>query len=138
VIYEARPADTVGDTATGYDPTGHLLVACEGDFDRQAVPDAQLASLVDVLAWAAVTYDIDPSTITGHRDWASTACPGGDLYGRIADGSLAGAVTGALAEGGATMNLWCGPDAAAFVTAIERGIGSGSVARDGHRVGGAE
>ena len=36
------------------------------------------------------------------------------------------------------MNLWCGPDAAAFVAANERGIGPRGVAGDVHGVGGAE
>jgi hypothetical protein len=129
VIYEGRPVETVGDTATGYDPTGHVLVACEGNFDRQVVPDAQYAALIEVLAWAAATYDIAPATITGHRDWASTACPGDDLYARISDGSLARAVAAALAAGPPMMNLRCGPDALAFVSAIDQDVDVGPVGR---------
>lgn len=121
IIYEGRPVDAVGDTATRYDPTGHFLVACEGDFGRQAVPDAQYASLIDVLAWAAATLDIDPATITGHRDWASTACPGDALYAPIADGSLARLVMARTDEGAVELRRQCGPEATEVVAAIERG-----------------
>ena len=38
-IYELRNAELVGDTATTYDPTGHFLVLCEGDFDKEEVTE---------------------------------------------------------------------------------------------------
>jgi hypothetical protein len=34
-IYELRDPEVVGDTATSYDPAGHLLVRCEGNFDKK-------------------------------------------------------------------------------------------------------
>jgi len=121
VIYEGRPVDAVGDTGTEYDPTGHFLVACEGNFSEQPVPDTQYRALVDVLAWAAATYSIDPATISGHRDWAATACPGTALYEPVADGSLAAAVRTRHADGGVELNVRCGAAAAAVVAAIEAG-----------------
>mgnify|MGYP002065138191 CR=1 FL=1 len=132
VVYEGRPVEVVGDTATGYDTTGHVLVACEGDFDQQTVPDAQFASLVDVLAWAAETFDIDPATITGHRDWAPTACPGDALYAPIADGSLARLVAASIAAGAPEMHVRCGAEAAAIVAAIEQGAAPDVFPNPGH------
>lgn len=123
VIYEGRPVGAVGDTGTDYDPTGHLLVACEGDFSRHEVPDAQRAALVDVLAWAVVTYDIDPATVTGHRDWVSTACPGAAMYELVAGGSLEVEIEERLRAGGVGIDLQCGPTAEAVVAAIEAGAG---------------
>lgn len=38
-IFELRTPEVAGDTATDYDPAGHFLVLCEGDFDRETVPD---------------------------------------------------------------------------------------------------
>lgn len=88
IIYEGRPVDTVGDTGTSYDPTGHFLVCCEGNFDEQDPTSAQLQAATWLLAWAAVEFSLDPSAITGHRDWAETSCPGDALYAAISTGSL--------------------------------------------------
>ena len=41
-VYELRSTEIAGDTATDYDTTGHFLVLCEGDFDQEAVSEAQL------------------------------------------------------------------------------------------------
>ena len=121
VVYEGRPVDAVGDTGTDYDPAGHLLVACEGNFDRQPMPAAQYETLVDLLAWGATAYDIDPDTITGHRDWTATACPGVELYTRVADGSLVEAVRARLDDEAVGLNHRCGSAGAAAVAAIEAG-----------------
>lgn len=120
-VYEGRPVDAVGDTGTDYDPTGHFLVCCEGNFDEQDVPDAQLASLAAMLAWAAVTRDVAPETIRGHRDWAATSCPGDRLHALIAEGALTEMVAGVIADGGADLSLQCGEAARERVAAIEAG-----------------
>ena len=120
-VYRGRPVTAVGDTATEYDPTGHFLVCCEGHFDQQVVSQAQLASLVDVLAWAALEFDVSPETISGHRDWASTTCPGEDLHGYLASGYLRDAVVERLSAGGAQMEEVCGSAGTARVAAIESG-----------------
>ncbi len=121
VVYEGRPYDAVGDTGTDYDPTGHLLVACEGNFERQPIEPRQLAALVDVLAWAAATLDIDPATISAHRDWASTVCPGEALYAPVADGTLEAAVRHRLTDGGVGLDHRCGESGAAIIASIEAG-----------------
>src|SRR5690348_4959768 len=38
-IYQLRDPALVGDTATDYDPTGHFLVVCEGDFNKEQVTE---------------------------------------------------------------------------------------------------
>ena len=88
-IYEGRAVDYAGDTGTNYDPTGHFLVVVEGNFEHDVPTQAQLDSLVQVLAWASTAFDVAPATISGHRDHATTACPGGNLYPYIASGDLA-------------------------------------------------
>ncbi|MGH3960841.1 N-acetylmuramoyl-L-alanine amidase, partial [Mycobacterium sp.] len=67
-IYELRSTKIAGDTATDYDTTGHFLVLCEGDFDQEVVPEAQLHGAALVFAWAAQTFGIASSTLAGHRD----------------------------------------------------------------------
>ncbi len=118
-VYECRPVTAVGDTGTNYDPTGHFLVCCEGNFDEQPLPAAQQKALVDVLAWAAAEFGVAPDTIRGHRDWAATSCPGDNLYPLIDSGDLAGAVADSLAAGTVTMEIVCGPAADERVAVIE-------------------
>ncbi len=118
-VYECRPVDAVGDTGTNYDPTGHFLVCCEGNFNDQELPAAQEAALVNVLAWASVEYGADSSTIRGHRDLAATSCPGDNLYPGIESGSLAAAVEAVIAAGGVEPEVVCGAKADRRVAAIE-------------------
>jgi hypothetical protein len=118
-VYECRPVDAVGDTGTNYDPTGHFLVCCEGDFNTQELPAAQQAALIDVLAWASEQFDVAGDTIRGHRDVASTSCPGDNLYTLIESGELAAAVDARVAAGGVQLEVVCGEIAAARVRAIE-------------------
>ncbi len=117
-VYEGRPIEAAGDTGTDYDPTGHLLICCEGNFDEQDVPEAQYATLVAMVAWGAAEYDIDPYAVEGHRDVAATSCPGDRLYARIAAGTL-GEDVAATTSGSLAPTVTCGPNAQARVAAIE-------------------
>ncbi len=92
-VLEGRSLDFRGDTATDYDPTGHLLISLEGHFDSQALPDAQWAATLAMTAWGCRTYGIDPHTVRGHRDLAATSCPGDAVATRIESGELARGVT---------------------------------------------
>jgi len=118
-VYECRPVEAVGDTGTNYDPTGHFLVCCEGDFDQQELPDAQKTALVNVLAWAAAEFAGGPETIRGHRDWANTSCPGDNLYSLVESGDLAADVHAVMDSGGAVMTIVCGEEATQRVADIE-------------------
>jgi N-acetyl-anhydromuramyl-L-alanine amidase AmpD len=89
LVYEARPAPFAGDTATNYDPDGHLLVVIEGNFDEENPTQAQLDALVLVVAWSAEEWDVSLDDVSGHRDHAATSCPGANLYPFIASGDLA-------------------------------------------------
>lgn len=80
-IYEGRAITTVGETATEYDPTGHLLITCLGNLEQQEVPSAQLASLIKLIAHACKKYNLPYETISTHRDNSTqTTCPGKNLY----------------------------------------------------------
>jgi hypothetical protein len=122
-VYEGRPVSAVGDTATDYDPTGHLLICCEGDFSRQEVPAAQYESLVAMLAWGAAEFGVDPETIRGHRDLASTTCPGDALYAPLADGTLYAQVAEAMRRGVLQLEMVCGSEGSARIGSIEAGTG---------------
>lgn len=120
-IYELRSTQLVGDTATDYDTTGHFLVLCEGDFDKEAVSELQLRSTAMVFAWAVQTFHIATETLAGHRDLAATSCPGANLYAHLSSGDLKGRINEMVAAGPVDLQPFCGPDAAARVAAIEAG-----------------
>jgi hypothetical protein len=78
-IAEGRDVNAVGDTNTEYDPTGHALVVLEGNFEDEQVTDAQWASLVKLVSWLAVRFQVAPADVQGHQDYAQTQCPGKHL-----------------------------------------------------------
>ncbi|MCB0949072.1 MAG: N-acetylmuramoyl-L-alanine amidase [Mycobacterium sp.] len=120
-IFELRTPEIAGDTATSYDPTGHFLVVCEGDFNQEAVTEAQLHGAAVAFAWAAQTFGIATDTLAGHRDVASTTCPGANLQAHITSGGLQRRVEDLIVAGPVDLQQVCGPEAAAVVAAIEAG-----------------
>ncbi|BBZ01940.1 hypothetical protein MCHIJ_13770 [Mycolicibacterium chitae] len=120
-IYELRDWRVKGDTATEYNPEGHFLVLCEGNFDEEAVTPEQLEGAAKAFAWAASTFNVSLDELKGHRDFAATACPGADLYSKVKSGELKGLVTDLLARGPVELREICGPEAAERVAAIEAG-----------------
>lgn len=78
-IAEARPAGYAGDTNTSYDPTGHLLIVVEGNFENEQPTPEQLRSLRRMVRWAAWKWHVPASAIGKHNDYAQTACPGKNL-----------------------------------------------------------
>ncbi|WP_082964017.1 peptidoglycan recognition family protein [Mycobacterium sp. 852002-51961_SCH5331710] len=122
-IYELRKPELVGDTATNYDPTGHFLVVCEGNFDEEAVTEEQLNGAALAFAWAAQRFDIATDTLAGHRDAShDTSCPGADLYAHVVDDDLKNRVDGILAAGTVDLRTICGPQASQAVADIESGL----------------
>lgn len=116
-VYELRDPGIAGDTLTDYDPAGHLLVVCEGDYDRQTPTPAMLASLARFVAAVAAVHGIDPAALSGHRDHAATACPGEALVRElpaVRDGAI-----GLAADGGPVLALVEGPEASALLAAVE-------------------
>lgn len=83
-IAEGRSITAVGDTNTGYDPSGYIQVVVEGNFDVEKPTASQLASLQSLLAWLKQTYNVKPSAIQSHNDKAQTACPGKNLSAKLA------------------------------------------------------
>ncbi len=120
-VYEARKTSAKGDTFTDYDPAGHYLVVCDGDFTQQIPTDAQVSALVDMLAWAAAEFAVSPATLGTHRDYAATACPGDGLGNLVDSGTLQAQVEAQMEEGGSTLNLLSAPDSLDRVAAIEAG-----------------
>lgn len=120
-VYQGRPIWARGDTGTDYDPTGHLLVLCEGNFEVQWSSWRQVRALVDVLAWGSRRHGVPVWRIAGHRDFASTACPGRRLYRHLEDGSVRERVRDRLDAGGIRLLDLCGWAGRRRVREIEAG-----------------
>lgn len=120
-IYELRNTDFAGDTATDYNTTNHFLVLCEGDFNQESVTDAQLDGAAYAFAWATQKWQIADDMLGSHRDFASTSCPGENLFARVASGELRGRIDDLLTGGTVDLQTICGPEAKAQVEAIEAG-----------------
>jgi hypothetical protein len=118
-VYRGRPPWARGDTRTTYDPAGHLLIMCIGNFEVQGVPRAQLSAAIDLAAWGCARFDVAPRLISGHRDWAATTCPGDRLYRSLADGSFRRRVRRRL--GSVRLDPLCGRAGARRVRRIEAG-----------------
>jgi len=111
-VYEGRDPDTVGETYTQYDPTGHFLVCLLGHFDDQPLEPVQVDAMAGVLAWASDHYGVGTDTIAGHHDYDPvTACPGRRISAVLEDGSLAARVDEMLARGTPALRRQCGADA---------------------------
>ncbi|MBU3751399.1 MAG: N-acetylmuramoyl-L-alanine amidase [Mycobacterium sp.] len=120
-IFALRSTAIAGDTATDYDTTGHFLVLCEGDFDQEAVSEAQLNGAALAFAWATRRFDIGVNTLATHQQVASaTDCPGRSLQAHVDSGDLAQRIT-ALLSSGFDLQPLCGPQADQRVAAIEAG-----------------
>jgi hypothetical protein len=76
----------------------------EGLYTDVDVPQALWDSLVQLVAWIAAQYGRPVANIMGHRDFNSTECPGGVLYGRLQE--LRDAVAGALGVPSASPEVW--------------------------------
>lgn len=88
-IYEGRAIFTAGETATEYDPTGHLLITCLGNLEVQEVPPQQLTSLIKLIAYCCKKYDLPFETLASHKDFSKqTNCPGKNLYQYFENGYI--------------------------------------------------
>lgn len=84
VIAVARDDGFVGDTNTEYDPTGHVLICVEGDFEQTEPTPAQIESVKKLALWLAVQYKIPTAQIQSHRDYSKqTTCPGKNLTSQM-------------------------------------------------------
>jgi hypothetical protein len=79
-VGEGREVRFAGESNTPYDPTGHLLVVVEGNFENEALTPEQRRTLDRLIPALARRYRVPPERIAGHKDFAQTLCPGRTLY----------------------------------------------------------
>lgn len=88
-VYEGRSVFTAGETATEYDPSGHLLITCLGNLEVQEVKPEQLQSLIKLIAHTSKKYGLPVETLSTHRDNSTqTTCPGKNLYRYFENGYI--------------------------------------------------
>ncbi len=81
IITKEEWGGVAGDTNTGYDPTGHLLISVNGNYEEQEVTEESYRTLVNFAVKMARKYDLPLEHIKTHRDYTSeTVCPGENLY----------------------------------------------------------
>ncbi|MDB5080098.1 MAG: N-acetylmuramoyl-L-alanine amidase family 2 [Chloroflexi bacterium] len=96
-IYEGRYGgdDVVAGHAYQYN-YGSIGICLIGSFKSVKTTDAQLASLVKLIAWKAASKNLNPNgktflvdktinVVSGHRDVINTSCPGNGAYGMLVD-----------------------------------------------------
>jgi N-acetylmuramoyl-L-alanine amidase len=83
-IAEGRDISYACDTNTAYDPTGHILIALEGNFEAERPTPEQLDALYRLTAWLVQSLGVSPSQIRGHRDYAPTVSPGRNMLEEVA------------------------------------------------------
>lgn len=122
-IFELRSTKIAGNTATNYDPTGHFLVVCEGNFDEEPISEEQLDGAALAFAWATQQFPVKSSTLASHQQLTpTTACPGANLQAHVDSGDLRNRIDDLLA-GNKIISLQplCLPEASDTVAAIEAG-----------------
>jgi len=88
-VYEGRNVFTEGETATDYNPNGHLLISCLGNFEEQEISEEQLSALINLIGYCCKKYQISPETIASHKDYSNqTDCPGKNLYMYLQNGFI--------------------------------------------------
>lgn len=98
-VYEGRNVLTAGETATEYDPTGHLLICFLGNYEKQTLNENLLDVLTRLIAKLCIQYHISPDTIASHRDHSTmTDCPGKNIYYYFENGYIKKRVKDLLAN----------------------------------------
>ncbi len=74
-VYRGRPEDTVGAHAYGANSIS-IGICFEGNFETEAMPDAQLASGKALIACLLSKYGLSTASVVPHSSINATACPG--------------------------------------------------------------
>lgn len=87
-IYAGRDFRYMGETNTQYNPWGHLLISCIGNYNLQKPTAEVIQAITDLMAWAVQEFQVPLNKIYGHSDLAQTACPGENLEPLLRDGTF--------------------------------------------------
>ncbi len=98
-VKEGRPLDKPGAHCRGHNKTT-IGVCFDGNFEEERLPNGALVVGSQLVNALLVTFNLGPDNIIGHRELASTLCPGSNfplaLLRRMARGRQV-ATSGSLA-----------------------------------------
>lgn len=83
VVAEGRSLRYSGDSNTPYDPSGHILIVLEGNFEEEEVTAEQRQTLDRLVQHFGARYDVPAERLASHKDFADTLCPGENLYDEL-------------------------------------------------------
>jgi len=78
-VAEGRDVSFAGDTNTDYDPSGHISIVLEGNFENELPGEAQIEAAISLGHLMVAAYQIDAANFGYHQHHASTACPGANF-----------------------------------------------------------
>ncbi len=76
IIYEGRDPRFTADTATEYDPAGHITISMLGNFESEQATTEAKSSMVNLIANLLSSHRLTANDVRAHRDVAHTLCPG--------------------------------------------------------------
>lgn len=82
-VAEGRELQFRGDSNTDYELDGHALIVVEGNFNQEKINEQQMEGLERLVMALAEKYKIPAEAVSGHKDQATTTCPGSDIYGLL-------------------------------------------------------
>ena len=82
-LHVGRPAEKIGAHALGYN-TNSLGVCLTGNFETEEPSEAQINTLIQVLATLCKRHELTTDQIKGHNLLNQTACPGKNLISKFA------------------------------------------------------
>lgn len=77
-VYRGRPETALGSHCIPN--TGKIGVSVFGNFDNERISPQAKASLISVIGYLRQKYGVGGSNVRAHRDFASTSCPGNNLF----------------------------------------------------------
>lgn len=85
-IYEGREIGFLGSHVKGGD-FGNIGILVLGDYDAQGFPSGrnQWNSLIHLIAWQMVMFNLSPSALFPHSYFERTDCPGAHIRDRMKD-----------------------------------------------------
>jgi N-acetyl-anhydromuramyl-L-alanine amidase AmpD len=81
-LHTGRPATEVGAHAYGRN-SDTLGICLTGNFDKEKPSDAQMKTLIQLLATLCQRHKLRTAAIIGHRDTIATSCPGANVYNKL-------------------------------------------------------
>jgi hypothetical protein len=77
-VYRGRPENALGSHCIPN--SGKIGVSVIGNYDNEQISPQAKASLIAVINYLRQKYGVSGANVRGHRDFASTSCPGNNLY----------------------------------------------------------